>query len=133
NVPTAGKGIALGSYAKGCLSGAVQLPETGPTWQAMRLSRNRNWGSPELIAFLQRYSAEVSKLPGWRGVYVGDLSQPRGGPMNGGHASHQLGLDADVWLNPASRLNLSAADRERVSAANYQRAKGAYVNSDWTP
>ncbi|CAN0187371.1 unnamed protein product, partial [Chrysoparadoxa australica] len=43
----------LGGYAKGCLAGGVQLPETGPTWQAMRLSRNRNWGHPELIDYVQ--------------------------------------------------------------------------------
>src|SRR5690606_30245668 len=28
---------------------------------------------------------------------LGDLSQPRGGPAPDGHASHQTGLDADVW------------------------------------
>ena len=42
---------SFGGYAKGCAAGMVQLPETGPTWQAMRLSRNRNWGHPELIDF----------------------------------------------------------------------------------
>ena len=44
----------FGSYAKGCLAGGMELPETGPGWQAMRLSRNRNWGHPEAIAFIQR-------------------------------------------------------------------------------
>eukprot|EP01032_Pedospumella_encystans_P003749 gene3749-4432_t len=29
-----------GSYAKGCIAGAVAIPTDGPTWQAMRLSRN---------------------------------------------------------------------------------------------
>ncbi|MCR8724714.1 penicillin-insensitive murein endopeptidase [Frigidibacter sp. ROC022] len=132
-LPSPGPAAAYGSYAKGCLAGAVQLPETGPTWQAMRLSRNRNWGSPELIAFLKRYSAKVARIPGWEGVYIGDLSQPRGGPMLGGHASHQTGLDADIWLNPARTLTLSKDDRERISASNFQRSGGAYVNSDWTP
>ena len=36
----------IGSYAKGCLAGGVALPIDGPGWQAMRLSRNRNWGDP---------------------------------------------------------------------------------------
>jgi penicillin-insensitive murein endopeptidase len=40
--PSAGTALAYGSYAKGCLAGAVQLAESGPTWQAMRLSRNRH-------------------------------------------------------------------------------------------
>ena len=38
---------AVGFYSRGCQGGAEQLAETGPTWQAMRLSRNRNWGQPE--------------------------------------------------------------------------------------
>lgn len=98
---------AFGGYAKGCLAGAVELPETGPTWQAMRLSRNRNWAHPEMIAFIERFSRKVARKNGWNGVYIGDLSQPRGGPMNGGHRSHQIGLDADIWLRSAMDLNLS--------------------------
>ena len=41
---------AIGSYAKGCVAGATALPVDGDTWQVMRLSRNRNWGHPRLIA-----------------------------------------------------------------------------------
>merc|ERR1739841_490975 len=47
----------FGGYSKGCLAGGQQLPETGPTWQAMRLSRNRNWGHAETIDFIQDLSA----------------------------------------------------------------------------
>ena len=122
-----------GSYARGCVAGAMPLAETGPTWQAMRLSRNRNWGHPETIAFLTRLSRKAASLPGWSGLYVGDISQPRGGPMLTGHASHQMGLDADIWLKPAQNLRLSRRDRENISSDSMQRAKGAYVNDRWTP
>jgi penicillin-insensitive murein endopeptidase len=121
-----------GDYSKGCVAGAVQLPETGPTWQAMRLSRNRNWGHPELIAFLERLSKTAAKQPGWNGLYIGDMSQPRGGPMLSGHASHQIGLDADIWMLPPNRLNLSAKERESLSSISMQSANGAYVNGSWT-
>ncbi|WP_136634398.1 penicillin-insensitive murein endopeptidase [Pseudooceanicola onchidii] len=124
---------AYGGYAKGCQDGAVQLPETGPTWQAMRLSRNRNWGQPELIDYLQTLSAKAAQQPGWSGLYIGDLAQPRGGPMLTGHASHQIGLDADIWMLPPKRLNLSRSERENISSISMRRANGAYVNSDWTP
>lgn len=123
---------SFGSYAKGCLSGAEQLPETGPTWQAMRLSRNRNWGHPELIDFLKKLSRTASRQPGWKGLYVGDLSQPRGGPMLSGHRSHQIGLDADIWMLPPKRLNLNVAEREALSSISTRRAKGAYVNKSWS-
>lgn len=122
----------FGSYAKGCVAGAAQLPETGPTWQAMRLSRNRNWAHPATVAFVQDLSREAAKQPGWNGLYVGDLSQPRGGPMLTGHASHQIGLDADIWLRPADNLSLTASERESISSISLRRERGAFVNNNWT-
>jgi penicillin-insensitive murein DD-endopeptidase len=131
--PTAQSPAALGGYSQGCQAGAVALPETGPTWQAMRLSRNRNWAQPITVDYVQDLSRFAATLPGWNGLYVGDLSQPRGGPMLTGHASHQTGLDADIWMLPATRLDLSRAEREAISSISMRRANGAYVNSDWTP
>ena len=121
-----------GSYAKGCVAGAVELPETGPTWQAMRLSRNRNWGHPETIDYIKKLSAFAARQPGWDGLYIGDISQPRGGPMLSGHRSHQIGLDIDIWMRPADDLNLSPRQRENLSSISMRRANGAFVNSSWT-
>ncbi|MFC4214509.1 penicillin-insensitive murein endopeptidase [Pseudophaeobacter arcticus] len=121
-----------GSYAKGCVAGAVQLPETGATWQAMRLSRNRNWGHPETISFIEKLSQFAASQPGWNGLYIGDISQPRGGPMTSGHRSHQVGLDIDIWMRPADKLTYSRAQREKISSISMRRDNGAYVNSDWT-
>lgn len=122
----------FGSYSNGCIAGAAQLPETGPTWQAMRLSRNRNWGHPEAIDFVKDLSVYAARQPGWRGLYIGDISQPRGGPMLSGHRSHQMGLDIDIWMLPPSRLNLSRNERENISSISLRRANGAYVNNNWT-
>ncbi len=122
----------LGSYAKGCVAGAVQLPETGPTWQAMRLSRNRNWGHPTTIDFIEDLSKFAARQPGWRGLYIGDISQPRGGPMLSGHRSHQIGLDIDIWMLPTSRIDLSRRQRENISSISLRRANGAFVNNNWS-
>jgi len=121
----------MGSYARGCLAGGVQLPETGPHWQAMRLGRNRNWGHPQTLAFIRDLAAFAAQQPGWKGLYIGDISQPRGGPMASGHASHQMGLDVDIWMLPPQRLDLSRAARETLSSQSMRRANGAYVNSHW--
>ncbi|GGD04385.1 penicillin-insensitive murein endopeptidase [Aureimonas glaciei] len=110
--PAALPSESLGSYAKGCIAGAVALPADGPTWQAMRLSRNRRWGHPSLVAFLQDFSQRASAATGWPGLLVGDLSQPRGGPMASGHASHQIGLDVDIWAQPMPARRLSPEERE---------------------
>jgi penicillin-insensitive murein endopeptidase len=131
-MPAAAQPAPFGGYSKGCIAGAVELPETGPTWQAMRLSRNRNWGHPKTIDFLKDLSAYAARLPGWQGLYIGDISQPRGGPMLTGHASHQIGLDADIWMLPPNRLNLTRTERENISSISLRRAEGAYVNDQWT-
>ena len=123
---------AYGSYAKGCLAGGRQLAESGPTWQAMRLSRGRNWGHPELIDIVTKLSQFAAQQPGWNGLYIGDMSQPRGGPMLTGHRSHQIGLDADIWMLPPNSLSLTRKQRENISSISTRRASGAYVNSAWT-
>jgi penicillin-insensitive murein endopeptidase len=125
---------AIGFYAKGCLAGAVALPVDGKTWQVMRLSRNRMWGHPNLIKFLERFSANVPQIAGWPGILVGDISQPRGGPMLTGHTSHQVGLDADIWLTPMPSRTLSTDEREQLSATMMVAADRRDVDpASWTP
>jgi penicillin-insensitive murein endopeptidase len=51
----------------------------------MRLSRNRNWGHPELVKFLERFAPLAAKATGWMGILIGDMAQPRGGPLPFGH------------------------------------------------
>jgi len=115
---------ALGFYSRGCLPGAESLPITGEAWQVMRLSRNRNWGHPALIDVLERLARKVQSQGIWTGLLVGDMSQPRGGPMITGHASHQIGLDADVWFSPMPDRVITLTEREELSATNM-------VRSDW--
>ncbi len=128
--PVGGVAMPIGTYARGCAQGNVELPETGPTWQAMRLSRGRNWGNPVLVSYLEDLSAAVSHL-GWRGLYIGDMGNPRGGPMASGHASHQIGLDADIWFLKPSRLDLSAAAREKISSISIRTDDQLNVNSSY--
>lgn len=124
---------AIGFYAKGCLAGAVALPVDGPTWQVMRLSRNRNWGHPDLIALLERLANKVPEVAGWPGLLIGDIAQPRGGPMLTGHASHQVGLDADVWLSPMPDRILTPQEREDMPPTSVVAPDGKDVDpAVWT-
>ena len=111
STPLRGIARSIGTYNDGCLAGAVELPITGPGWQVMRVSRNRYWGNPNLVAFIKRLG-ESAKEIGWSGILVGDMSQPRGGPMFTGHTSHQIGLDVDIWFTPAPDHELSQEERE---------------------
>ena len=112
-LPAAMPTRVIGFYAKGCIAGAEALPINGDTWQVMRLSRNRNWAHPDMVALLKRLSAKAHKDAGWPGILVGDMAQPRGGPMFTGHASHQVGLDADIWLTPMPNRSCRARSARR--------------------
>ena len=123
---------AIGFYAKGCLAGARALPVDGPAWQVMRLSRNRNWGHPAMVTYVERLAREVKAKDGWPGLLVGDMAQPRGGPMLTGHASHQIGLDADIWFTPMPSSVLSRDEREQLAATNMLASKLAVDAKVWT-
>ncbi|HUG62974.1 MAG TPA: penicillin-insensitive murein endopeptidase [Methylomirabilota bacterium] len=124
---------SIGSYARGCLAGAIALPVNGARWQVMRLSRNRNWGNPALIQVLERLAAKAPAA-GWNGLLVGDLAQPRGGPMLTGHASHQIGLDADIWLTPMPDRELTRNERESIGAVSMLDGSGKAVDpAIWSP
>ncbi len=130
--PAEGASEAVGGYARGCILGAQQLAADGPGWQAMRLSRDRRYGHPDLIAFIERLSDQALSL-GWGQMLVGDLAQPAGGPMLTGHASHQIGLDADIWLMPAPRPDMTAEERETLSAVSVVAPDRRTLTRDWTP
>lgn len=131
-LPAAAAPKSYGFYSKGCFSGGVAIAVDGPHWQAMRLSRNRRWGHPTMIHLIERLSREAA-VDGWPGLLVGDISQPRGGPMLTGHASHQIGLDADIWLTPMPSRRLSAEERETVSAVSMLKDGSLYVDDrKWT-
>lgn len=110
--PDVAPASAIGTYALGCMAGAKTLPITGPTWQVMRLKRHRNYALPQTIALVKRLANDANANIGWSGLLVGDMAQPRGGPMLTGHASHQIGLDADIWFTPMPDHVMTMQERE---------------------
>jgi hypothetical protein len=101
---------AVGSPTHGRLVDGVQLPDEGSdffTWDPVNLmSPNREWrrwGTDRLIRTLLRVlSAYRIANPDAPRVGVGDIARPDGGPFGReygglGHASHQSGLDVDVY------------------------------------
>jgi penicillin-insensitive murein endopeptidase len=115
--PLAGDPQPIGAYSAGCLLGASTLPVDGANYAVMRLTRSRNFAHPVLINYLQAASDRVSKA-GLPLMLIGDVSPPRGGPMLSGHASHQIGLDADIWLTMGSSRP-SVSERESWGAPSF--------------
>jgi len=133
-LPSIGKAMAIGYYPRGCLAGGVELPINGPNWQVMRLSRNRNWGHPSLINFVEKFASLAAKATGWKGILVGDLAQPRGGPSPSDHSSHQTGLDVDIWFMPMPDRVLTKEERDTISASNLVSEDWKHLNPEtWTP
>jgi len=131
--PSPGLPQAIGSYAAGCLAGAVALPMKGAGYQVMRPSRNRYYGHPDLIAFVQRLGKQAARLDSR--LLIGDLSQPRGGPMEYGHNSHQIGLDVDIWFQqgPENR-DLSPVETEKLPMISVVRvAEASLAPALWSP
>ena len=97
---------SIGAPSRGCLAGAMQLPESGPTWQAMRLGRNHNWGNPATVDFIEDLSRTAATL-GWRGLYVGDIGPP-------------------------PRLDLTRSEREKLGAMIVRSQDQRSLNGNWT-
>ena len=125
--PAAGPARIIGGHSLGCIAGAQALPPEGPGWQVVRMSRNRFWGHPALIALLQDLSGRA-RAAGLPDLWIGDLGQPRGGPLPYGHASHQIGLDADIWFDLNPKPPLGPAQREQIHVASLVRADGLDVD-----
>ena len=123
----------FGFYSAGCIAGASALPLEGIGYRVMRPSRNRYYGHPSLIAFVERLSRRVAALDAY--LLIGDLSQPRGGPMSFGHASHQVGLDVDIWFRlEQGKRRLSSEEAEHLPMLSTIRpARGALDTTRWSP
>ncbi len=128
--PAPGQAEVIGSAAAGCLRGAVSLPLEGPGYQVLRPSRNRHWGHPTMVAFVRDLAATAAR-EGIPGLLIGDMAQPRGGPMASGHASHQNGLDVDIWFRLTPR-RLGRAETEAPRPLGMVRY-AALDQGAWTP
>jgi Penicillin-insensitive murein endopeptidase len=104
------RSVAVGSPTAGRLVRGVQLPARGAdfvTWDPnLHRSPNRawrRWGTNRLVRLLLAIAREYRRAhPGARPLLIGDLSRPHGGDFGRRfgyvwHASHQNGLDADIY------------------------------------
>jgi len=133
--PTGGPALSIGGTSLGCLQGAATLPPSGPGYEALHLGRNRNFGHPLLVAYIERLAA-AAKAAKLGPLVVGDLAQPRGGPTPSGHRSHQTGFDADIGYvaPPGLRAgHLSARARERLGPPAVFDPKTHAATPAWRP
>lgn len=127
--PIPGKAEPIGSYSNGCIIGAQALPLQGEGYQVIRAGKNRYYGHPSMINYLQDLGKKV-KQTGMPAMLVGDIAMPGGGRFLTGHASHQMGLDADIWLKMGAMSAEQALNPTAILMVN--RKAQVVDNSVWT-
>ncbi len=130
--PAPGPLRIIGGQGGGCIAGAVRLPDAAPGLQTIRLSRSSFWGAPDTVSGVLELGRRV-RAAGLPDIYMGDLSASRGGPLPGGHMAHQMGLDADVYLDLSPRAPLTPDERDSIMPPSMVREDGRAVDPErWT-
>jgi penicillin-insensitive murein DD-endopeptidase len=127
--PAPGPPRSVGFYTAGCLQGAQALPFDGPGYEVIRISRDRYWGQPVMLDYIKLLADRV-RIAGQSPLYIGDIGQPRGGPAPSGHASHQIGLDADIWFERQHGPKVAPAERENPRLRSLVRADDSGIDDD---
>ena len=125
--PTAGDTQIYGTYQAGCIAGAKPLPLSGTGYYVAHMSRARFYGHPTMIAYLTELGEKLKKKK-YPTMLIGDISYPRGGPFLNGHASHQVGLDADISLT-ASKLLPAEMSGEDWAAPSFVQGRKVLLES----
>jgi murein endopeptidase len=136
------RSTAVGRTNAGRLVNGVQLPSEGEhffTWDPIHdTTPNRPWrrhATDRLIRVLLRVVGEFRAAnPGAPRIGIGDLSRPRGGSFGArygapGHASHQNGLDADVYYPRIDRRERGPAGVAQVDRALAQDLADRFVRA----
>jgi penicillin-insensitive murein endopeptidase len=130
--PVKGAPQSVGGFSNGCIIGAQPLALENDGYQVMRSKQRRYFGHPELIAFIHRLTDSVAQN-NLGTLLIGDMGMPVGGRFSSGHASHQTGLDVDIWLQlPQNRW--SQKQLESPKAIDLVDSDGKrVVDSRWQP
>lgn len=120
---------SIGSYSNGCLAGAIGLPLQGVGYQVIRSQKLRYFGHKKTIRFV-RDLARISYQQNKTNLLVGDISLPQGGQFSSGHASHQTGLDVDIWFRTVERP-LSKSQLRSPKAISVVDTQKYIINKNW--
>lgn len=128
--PVPGKPNPIGSYTNGCLIGGEKVPFNGVGYQVVRQEKNRYYAHPEMLEYLQNLGKKLkqAKLPA---MLISDVAMPAGGRFIGGHHSHQMGLDVDIWFR-MGRLSEKDAYHSTGLANLMANPSTKTMTADWT-
>lgn len=130
-LPVPGKAQSIGGYSNGCIIGAQPLALKGEGYQVIRSVKNRYYGHPQLLSYLQNLG-QRAKASGIPPILIGDMGMPAGGRFSSGHASHQTGLDADIWLRFGPMDDETARNPAGLATIMVDRATKVVDERLWT-
>ncbi len=126
-----GNSQSIGTYNNGCILNPVELKQ-GANFEKPRLSRRNNFANPEMIKFIEDLSGDVNKKYGKK-LLVADISKNKGGRIPSLHASHQIGLDADIWYKLYDpKQNLNESNIETLSPTDMVSSDGKKISEYWS-
>ena len=129
--PVAGQAQSIGGYSNGCIIGAQPLALKGEGYQVIRSIKNRYYGHPELLSYLIQLGKNA-KAAGIPPILIGDMGMPAGGRFSSGHASHQTGLDADIWLRFGPMDDTTARNPAGLATIMVNRSTNRVDEKLWT-
>ena len=129
--PVAGQAQSIGGYSNGCIIGAQPLALKGEGYQVIRSVKNRYYGHPELLSYLIQLGKKA-KAAGIPPILIGDMGMPAGGRFSSGHASHQTGLDADIWLRFGPMDDATARNPAGLATIMVNRSTNRVDEKLWT-
>ncbi len=122
----------IGSYSNGCIKDSQALNLKHPYYQVLRTQTRRFYADKTMINFIDRLAIKTHEqnLPI---LLIGDTSLKYGGRFqHSNHASHQMGLDVDIWFKmvnkPLTQKELKSPTAISVVAPNFLE-----VNKNYTP
>lgn len=130
--PIPGQPQPIGSYSNGCIIGAQPLALKGTGYQVIRSVKNRYYGHPQLLSYLKGLAQRTNNA-GLPTILIGDMAMPAGGRFSSGHASHQTGLDADIWLRFGPMDDETARNPAGLATLMVDRDSQRVDDSLWTP
>lgn len=88
---------AIGFYSDGCMVDDYQLSQFDGNFELVNAWRNRHWAHGRAVNFIA-YFTDTMANKNIGPIKISDVSQHGGGDVSPSHASHQMGLDIDIWL-----------------------------------
>lgn len=120
----------IGGYSNGCIANAQKANFEHPYYQVIRQQNKRFYADNEMINFLDDLATNAHNK-GLPILLIGDLSLEQGGPFQrSNHASHQMGLDVDVWFRMFNK-KLSNKALKKPYAINVVKDNYLEVNSNY--